>query len=97
MCSGNTGRVAASAAGVGRQPECMDNCSVSCGFQRRGKARGLYKVGRMLPPSFLQCFGISLVYPPSQSPSCPQGHYRKFQPTSIYVSSSEASPASLRK
>lgn len=71
MCSG---RVAASAAGVGKQPECMDNCSASCGFQRRGKARGLYKVGRMLPPSFLQCFGISLVYPPSQSPSCPQGH-----------------------
>lgn len=60
--------------------------------------QGRGEAGRRSACSFPQCFGISLcplsVYPSSQSPFCPQDHYRKFCPTSVYVSSSEASRTS---
>lgn len=60
--------------------------------------QGRGEAGRRGARSFPQCFGISLcplsVYPSSQSPFCPQDHYRKFCPTSVYVSSSEASRTS---
>lgn len=56
-------------------------------FERPERQGQLYRVGGTAPPSFLLCFGISLcplfIYSSSQSPDYPQGHYRKFCPTSI--------------
>lgn len=97
-CLARVDRVAPSTAGVGGQPGHMDNCSISCGFQRRGKARGCTRWTECCHLSSSSALGLVLVpcLPSFSESQLSSGSLQKI-PSHIHLSFKQRSVSSLRE